>query len=169
MISASFSSNDCKTIVSCYSPTNASNEMDMLLFYKELSSLFRYIVKQSPVGWGCRIPPNASFFLQCSELNDQKKRNFESGKMQVLYKVKITLIYIQDEILFDQTNLLITLSLLSLSRHSDSTDFPDSLSLSLSLLLSLSLSLISLSLSLSLSLVPLSSNSHCRSSKLYLE
>ena len=43
---ASFNSNPCITI-SCYSPTNASDEMDIITFYNELYSLVQHIPKHN--------------------------------------------------------------------------------------------------------------------------
>ena len=37
------------TNISCYSPTNASDEMAIIIFYNELLSLVRYISKHSVV------------------------------------------------------------------------------------------------------------------------
>ena len=42
---AKFNGNTCTAIVSCYSPTNASEETDFITFYNELSSLIRCILK----------------------------------------------------------------------------------------------------------------------------
>ena len=44
---ASFNGNFCSTIVSLYRPTNASDEMDIITFYNELSSLVQYISKHN--------------------------------------------------------------------------------------------------------------------------
>ena len=43
MMCASFNSNPCSTIASCYSFTNAGEETDMSTFYNKLSSLIRHI------------------------------------------------------------------------------------------------------------------------------
>ena len=46
MICASFNGKPCTTIVSCNSPTNVSDETDMIITrYNELSSLVRHIPK----------------------------------------------------------------------------------------------------------------------------
>ena len=42
IMSATFNGNPCMTIVSCYSPTNASNETDIETFHSGLSSLCRH-------------------------------------------------------------------------------------------------------------------------------
>ena len=42
-----FNGNSCKTIISCYSPTNPSDEMDITIFYDGLSSLAWYIPKHN--------------------------------------------------------------------------------------------------------------------------
>ena len=41
--------NPWTTIISCYSPTNASDEMDVITFYNELSSLVQHIPKHNIV------------------------------------------------------------------------------------------------------------------------
>ena len=45
MMVATFNGNPCTTIISCYSPTNVSDETDLITFYNELSSLVRSIPK----------------------------------------------------------------------------------------------------------------------------
>ena len=47
IICATFNGNPCTTIVSCYSPTNASDESDITTFYNELSSLARHTPKHN--------------------------------------------------------------------------------------------------------------------------
>ena len=42
-ICATFKGNPCTTIVSCYSPTNATDETDLPIFYNKLSSLVSHI------------------------------------------------------------------------------------------------------------------------------
>ena len=44
---ASFNGNPCTTIISCYSPTNISDETDIITFYNEQSSLVRHIPKHN--------------------------------------------------------------------------------------------------------------------------
>ena len=44
---AIFNSNPSATIISCYSPTNVSEETDLIAFYDELSSLVRSIPKHN--------------------------------------------------------------------------------------------------------------------------
>ena len=44
---ASFNSNPCITIGSCYSPINVSEETDLITFYNERSSLVRSIPKHN--------------------------------------------------------------------------------------------------------------------------
>ena len=46
-MSALFNGNPSATIISCNSPTNASEEMDIITFYNELYSLVRYIPKHN--------------------------------------------------------------------------------------------------------------------------
>ena len=45
MMAATFNGNPSTTIISCYSPTNVSEETDIIAFYDELSSLVRCIPK----------------------------------------------------------------------------------------------------------------------------
>ena len=45
MMAATFDSNPRATIISCYSPTNVSEETELVTFYDELSSLVRRIPK----------------------------------------------------------------------------------------------------------------------------
>ena len=44
---ASFNGNPCTTIVSCYCPTNANDETNIIAFYNELSSFVRHIPKHN--------------------------------------------------------------------------------------------------------------------------
>ena len=44
---ATFNGNLRATIISCYSPTNVSQETDLIAFYKELSFLVRSILKHN--------------------------------------------------------------------------------------------------------------------------
>jgi len=47
IMSATFNGNPCMTVVSCYSPTNASDETDVETFYNGLSSLCRHTPKHN--------------------------------------------------------------------------------------------------------------------------
>ena len=47
MMVATFNGNPSATIISCYSPTNVSEETDLIAFYNELSSLVRSIPKHN--------------------------------------------------------------------------------------------------------------------------
>ena len=47
MMVATFNDNSRATIIFCYSPTNVSEETDLIAFYKELSSLVRSILKHN--------------------------------------------------------------------------------------------------------------------------
>ena len=47
MMVATFNGNPSATIISCNSPTNASEETDLIAFYVELSSLVRSIPKHN--------------------------------------------------------------------------------------------------------------------------
>ena len=47
LIIATFNGNPCTTIISCYSPTNVSDESDATAFYDELSSLIRQVPKHN--------------------------------------------------------------------------------------------------------------------------
>ena len=47
MMAATFNGYLSTTIISCYSPTNVSDEKDLIVFYDELSSLVRCISKHN--------------------------------------------------------------------------------------------------------------------------
>ena len=47
MMVATFNGNPRATIISCYSPTNVSEENEIVTFYDELSSLVRSIPKHN--------------------------------------------------------------------------------------------------------------------------
>ena len=47
MIVATFNGNPSATIITCYSPTNISEENDLIAFFSELSSLVRSIPKHN--------------------------------------------------------------------------------------------------------------------------
>ena len=47
MIAATFNGNPRATIISCYSPTNVSEETELVTFYEELSSLVRSMPKHN--------------------------------------------------------------------------------------------------------------------------
>ena len=47
MMAATFNGNPRTTIISCYSPTNVSEENELVTFYDELSSLVRSIPKHN--------------------------------------------------------------------------------------------------------------------------
>ena len=47
MMAATFNVNPKATIISCYSPTNVSEETELVTFYEELSSLVRSIPKHN--------------------------------------------------------------------------------------------------------------------------
>ena len=44
---ATFNGNPSKTVISCYSPTNASDKTDLITFYNDQSSLVRSILKHN--------------------------------------------------------------------------------------------------------------------------
>ena len=48
MMAATFNGNTKATIISCYSPTNVSEETEQVTFYEELSSLVSSIPKKQP-------------------------------------------------------------------------------------------------------------------------
>ena len=59
MLAATFNDNPSATIMSCYSPTNTSEETELVTFYDELSSLVRSIPKKKPAGhWRRHECPN---------------------------------------------------------------------------------------------------------------
>ena len=47
MMAATFNGNPKATIISCYSPTNVSEENEIVTFYEDLSSLVRSIPKHN--------------------------------------------------------------------------------------------------------------------------
>ena len=47
MMAATFNGNPKATIISCYSPTNVSEETELVTFYEELSSLVHSIPKHN--------------------------------------------------------------------------------------------------------------------------
>ena len=47
IISANFNGNPITTVVSCYSPTNVSDEDDVSEFYNNMSSFTRYVLKHN--------------------------------------------------------------------------------------------------------------------------
>ena len=49
MMAATFNGNPRATIISCYSPTNVSEETELVTIYEELSSLVRSIPKHNPL------------------------------------------------------------------------------------------------------------------------
>ena len=52
MMAATFNGNPKATIISCYSPTNVSEETELVTFYEELSSLVRNIPKHNLLAIG---------------------------------------------------------------------------------------------------------------------
>ena len=58
MMAATFNGNPKATIISCYSPTNVSEETELVTFYEELSSLVRSIPKHNllVIGGGYECP-----------------------------------------------------------------------------------------------------------------
>ena len=55
MMVATFNDNHRATIISCYSPTNGSEETEQVAFYDELSSLVRSIPKDNVLVIGGNI------------------------------------------------------------------------------------------------------------------
>ena len=47
IVVATFNGNPATTVISCYSPTNISEESDVLLFYEKLSALTRHVPKHN--------------------------------------------------------------------------------------------------------------------------
>ena len=70
MMVATFNGDPNATIISCYSPTNVSEEMHLIAFYNELSSLVRSIPKHSVLIIGGDISNKFS-------LHNSSKRNVE--------------------------------------------------------------------------------------------
>ena len=55
---ATFNGNPRETIISCYSPTNVSEETEPIAFYDELSSLERSILKHNVLVMNAQIGKN---------------------------------------------------------------------------------------------------------------
>jgi hypothetical protein len=51
IVTASLTSNLATTIVSCYSPTNCSDEEDLTAFYKDMTDTLRDIPSHCPTTW----------------------------------------------------------------------------------------------------------------------
>ena len=58
MMVATFNGNPSATIIFCYSPTNVSEETELIAFYDELSSLGHSIPKQHSCHWKRHECPN---------------------------------------------------------------------------------------------------------------
>ena len=65
MLVATFNGNPSTTIISCYSPTNVSDEMDLITFYNELYSLV------------CRIPKH-NILIIGRDMNAQIGKNINN-------------------------------------------------------------------------------------------
>ena len=59
MMAATFNGNPRATIISCYSPTNVSEETKLVTFYDELSSLVRSIPKHNMLVIGGDMKPKS--------------------------------------------------------------------------------------------------------------
>ena len=59
MMVATFNGNPRTTIISCYSPTNVSEETELVAFYDELSSLVRSIPKHNVLVIGEDMMPKS--------------------------------------------------------------------------------------------------------------
>ena len=76
MMCASFNGNSCTTIVSCYSPTNASDETDIITFYKEHSFLVRYIPKHNVlIDMNAQISKDENDILRTQLIKEKYLRN----------------------------------------------------------------------------------------------
>ena len=75
---ATFNGNPSTTIISCYSPTNVSEETDLIAFYDELSSLARIIPKHNVfiIGGNMNAQIDKSIRHKCS-LHNSSNRNGE--------------------------------------------------------------------------------------------
>ena len=62
MMVATFNGNSSAIIIYCYSPTNITEETDLIVFYNELSSLIRTI-------------PNHNVLVICGDMNAQIGKN----------------------------------------------------------------------------------------------
>ena len=76
MMVATFNGNPSATIISCYSPTNVSEETDLITFYYELSSLVRSIPKHNVLvivgDMNAQIGKNHKFSLRNSSNRNGK-------------------------------------------------------------------------------------------------
>ena len=78
MMVAMFNGNPNTTIISCYSPTNVSEETDLITFYNELSSLVCSIPKHNIliIGGDMNVQISKNVNYKCS-LHDSSNRNGE--------------------------------------------------------------------------------------------
>ena len=82
MIVAPFNGKPNATIISCYSPTNVSEETDVITFYNELSTLVRSIPKHNVLIIGGDMNPqigknvNKKFSLHNSSRNGEHLTDF---------------------------------------------------------------------------------------------
>ena len=77
---ATFNGNPRTTIISCYSPTNVSEETELIAFYDELSSLVRSIPKHNVLVIGgdmnAQIGKNKYSLHYTSNRNRQNRKDF---------------------------------------------------------------------------------------------
>ena len=86
MMVATFNGNSCTTIISYYSPTNASDETDLITFYNELSSLVRSIPKHNVLIIGgdlnSRISKNKNNIFSLSNLSDRNGEHLTNFSLE---------------------------------------------------------------------------------------
>ena len=69
IVVATFNGNPATTVISCYSPTNTSDEQDVINFYDELSALSHHV-------------PKHNLLVVAGDLNAQLEKNFPTMKNQ---------------------------------------------------------------------------------------
>ena len=78
----SFQVNPQTTVISCYSPTNVSNETDAERFYSDLSSLIRQVPKYNVLVIGgdvnAHIGQNDSFKLSYHQNSNRNREMFKN-------------------------------------------------------------------------------------------
>ena len=84
MMVATFNGNPSATIISCYSPTNVSEETNLIAFYKELSSLVRSIPKHNVIGrdMNAQIGKNVNNKFNLHNLSNRNGEHLTDCKLE---------------------------------------------------------------------------------------
>ena len=97
MMVATFNGNHRATIISCYSPTNISEETELITFYDDLSSLVRSIPKHNVLDIGgdmnAQIEKNGNHKYSrnnSSKRNGQHQTDFYDRKLINMPKYKLS-------------------------------------------------------------------------------